>query len=74
MERRLLHLRLAARWLGVPASWLRTEALGGRVPSLKAGRGFLFDIEAVEESLLIRARGGGTQDADDPSAVGEGES
>ena len=45
-----------AKRLRVPVRWLRDEAEAGRVPHLKAGSQFLFDFEAVERSLLKRAR------------------
>ena len=50
-----LPLRRAATRLGVPAAWLRTEALAGRVPYLRAGRQLLFNPPAVETALLERA-------------------
>ena len=53
---RLLSLGVAAARLGVPATWLRSEAQAGRLPHLKAGARFLFDLDAVEAELLRRAR------------------
>jgi hypothetical protein len=50
-------LRRAATRLGVPASWLRAEALAGRVPYLRAGRRMLFNPRAIEAVLLDRAAG-----------------
>ncbi|MCG3127422.1 MAG: hypothetical protein CHACPFDD_02282 [Phycisphaerae bacterium] len=50
-----LPLHRAASRLGVPATWLRTEALAGRVPHLRVGRRLLFNPAAVEEALLHRA-------------------
>ena len=52
-------LRRAASRLGVPISWLRTEALAQRVPCLHVGRGrgrLLFSVNEVERTLLQRAR------------------
>jgi excisionase family DNA binding protein len=46
-----------ARLLRVSVSWLRAEAEAGRVPSLRAGRTFLFNPEAVEKVLAARAAG-----------------
>jgi len=51
----LLPLPKAARRLGVPARWLRNEALAGRVPALRAGSRLLFNVEAVRAALLARA-------------------
>lgn len=50
-----LPLRRAAGRLGVPANWLRREALAGRVPYLRVGRRMLFNPAAVEGALLNRA-------------------
>lgn len=53
---RLLPLNVVARRLRVPVRWLRAEAEAGRVPSLRADNQFLCDLDAVEASLLERAR------------------
>ena len=53
-------LRRAASRLGVPISWLKTEALAQRVPCLRVGRGrgrLLFSVNEVERTLLQRASG-----------------
>lgn len=55
-NRSLLPLNVVARRLRVPLRWLVAEAEAGRVPSLRAGRAFLVDPEAVENALLERAR------------------
>jgi excisionase family DNA binding protein len=46
----------AARFLNVPSTWLRAEAEAGRIPHLRAGRAFLFDLDLVEQLLIQRAR------------------
>ena len=51
----LLSLPRAARRIGVTAKWLRTEADAGRVPCLRADSRYLFDVEAVAQSLAKRA-------------------
>jgi hypothetical protein len=59
MENRLFTLRdLARRFkrFGLSLAWLRAEAEAGRIPCFKAGRKLVFDPEAVEQSLLARAR------------------
>ena len=53
--------QLAARYkhLGMPKSWLRDQALSGRIPCMEVHRGtrvLLFDPEAVDEALRRRAR------------------
>ena len=53
---RLLPLRFMAKRLRVPVRWLRGEAEAGRIPHLKADSHLLFDPEAVERTLLERAR------------------
>ncbi len=52
----LVPINVVARWLRVPARWLRDEAEAGRIPHLKAGRAVLCDVAAVEAVLLERAR------------------
>jgi len=44
-----------ARLLKVSAGWLKAEADAGRVPSLRAGRSYLFAPGAVEKALAERA-------------------
>lgn len=51
----LLSLPRMAIRLGVACSWLKAEALAGRVPCLRAGRSFLFNPKATEKRLLERA-------------------
>lgn len=51
----LLNLRQLARRLGVPADWVRRQAIAGSIPCLKAGRRLLFNAEAVEAALAKAA-------------------
>ncbi len=60
-----LTLHRAAARLGVPAAWLRGEALAGRIPCLRAGRRLLFHLTAVEAALLLRADRAGEEVPDD---------
>ena len=57
-DRQLIPLNAMARRLRVTVSWLRGEAEAGRIPHIKADRAILVCPEAVEESLLKRAREG----------------
>lgn len=41
--------------LGVPIAWLKREADAGRVPCLRAGRRYLFDVVVVADVLAERA-------------------
>jgi hypothetical protein len=41
--------------LNLPASWLKSEARAGRIPSLKVGRRLLFDPAQVGQALSARA-------------------
>ena len=50
----LLNLNQLARRLGITKKWLKTEADNGRLPCLKAGRRYLFNLEAVNMALLKR--------------------
>lgn len=52
----VLNLPKAARRLGVTAKWLRDQAETGAVPSLKAGRQYLFDWESLQAALAYQAR------------------
>ncbi len=56
MQAELLTLTRAARRLGVPARWLRAEADADRVPCLRAGKRYLFELTALTEALAKRAR------------------
>lgn len=53
---RLIPLAAMARLARVPARWLRTEAIAGRLPHLAAGSQILFDAEIVLRILEERAR------------------
>ncbi len=55
--RPVLPARDMARVAGVPLGWLKAEAEAGRLPSLKAGRVFLFHPASVLEALSRRAAG-----------------
>lgn len=46
----------SATRLGVTQSWLKEEAIAGRIPHLRAGRRLLFDVEFVAALLRDRAR------------------
>lgn len=46
----------AAIRLGVPAAWLKAEALAGRVPSLRVGRRILLNPTTIEAALLARTQ------------------
>jgi hypothetical protein len=60
----VLPLARAARRLGVPARWLRAEADAGRVPYLRAGARYLFDLRALTNALARRATRSSDEDAD----------
>jgi len=51
-------LNQAARALGLPHDWLREEARAGRIPCLRAGERFLFDLEQTRRIVIERARRG----------------
>ena len=54
-EPKFVSLTAAAAVLGLPSAWLKREAEAKRVPSVRAGRRRLFNVEAVEAALLQRA-------------------
>lgn len=51
-------LSQASRALGLPIDWLREEADAGRIPCLRAGDRYLFDLEQLRELVLGRVRRG----------------
>jgi hypothetical protein len=50
----LLNLSRLARRLGLTRKWLKAEADSGRLPCLKAGSRYVFDLEATQEALAKR--------------------
>lgn len=56
-ESQFLPLRDAAEAIGVPMSWLRSEARCGRVPHIRASRRLLFNVDSVRQALVDRAIG-----------------
>lgn len=54
-EELIMSIDELARRLRLSKRWLHTEAVAGRIPSLKAGKRRLFNIEAVRRSLAARA-------------------
>lgn len=50
----LLSLHRAARHVGVTSKWLRAEADAERIPYLRAGSRYLFDVETLTRSLKQR--------------------
>lgn len=52
---KFISLEELAAELGLPAAWLRAEADAGRIPSLRAGRRRMFNLESVEEVLIDRS-------------------
>ncbi|MCP3903278.1 MAG: hypothetical protein GY715_06540 [Planctomycetes bacterium] len=54
-EERIVSIDELARRLRLSKRWLHTEATARRIPSLKAGRRRLFNIEAVRRALAARA-------------------
>ncbi|MFM2014429.1 MAG: hypothetical protein RLZZ396_3213 [Planctomycetota bacterium] len=57
----LLPLRRMAARLGVPSRWLKEQAENGTVPSLKAGKRFLFAPNAVRTVVAAMAERGSSQ-------------
>lgn len=52
---KLSHISGLAARLRLPARWLKSEAIAGRIPCLRVGRRFLFNVDAVEQALAARA-------------------
>lgn len=53
-----LTLNRLARTLRINRSWLREEAIEGRLPCLRIGRKLLFDLTAIKQELAQRAATG----------------
>ena len=51
----LLDLGRVARRIGVTRQWLRAEADAGRIPCLRAGKRYLFNLAAVKDALAALA-------------------
>lgn len=51
-----LPLNKAARYLFVPARWLRDEVEAGRLPGLQAGHAILVHVPTVAQLLAERAK------------------
>lgn len=54
MGRKML-LKAAAEELGISAYFLRLEAKSGRIPCIKSGNRYIFDLELCEEFLRNKA-------------------
>jgi excisionase family DNA binding protein len=59
---KLFNLFGLAREMHLPVSWLKKEALDGRIPCLKVGRHLRFNKRAVEQALADIAAKGGEND------------
>jgi hypothetical protein len=55
VENTLANIHDLARRFAIPAGWFREEAEAGRLPCLKAGGCYLFNVRAVEQALAERA-------------------
>jgi hypothetical protein len=58
-KKNLIHIRVAARYYGLPTKWLREQAKAGTVPALIADNQVLFDADILADWLAKRAREGG---------------
>jgi hypothetical protein len=54
-EANLISMHGLARELRLPAAWLQKEANFGRIPALRIGRKWLFNLQAVKAVLAERA-------------------
>ena len=48
-------LRYAAEALGLPMTWLESEARANRIPCIRANRRMLFDPASVRQVLVERS-------------------
>lgn len=54
-ETDLVSLARLSGQLGISFSWLKREALHGRIPCLRAGRQYLFNLTAVRRAIAGQA-------------------
>src|SRR5262249_9936601 len=55
VQQELFNLNRLATYFRLPRDWLKAEAIAGRIPCLKIGRKFFFNVKAVEAALAERA-------------------
>lgn len=55
----LLSLPALAQALNLPESWIKAEADADRIPHLRIGKRYRFNLEAVVRTLADRAADGG---------------
>lgn len=60
-KRDFMSSRELARITGLPKRWLEREAAAGRIPSIRAGRRLMFDVNLVR-AALARIQGAGGAD------------
>ena len=52
---RLANLAGIARTFSLPRDWFRQEANAGRIPCIRVGDSYLFNVDAVRTALAVRA-------------------
>lgn len=57
LDQTFVPIRVASNKLGLPESWLRTEAKAGRLPHVRAGSRVLIHLAKATEVLTHRATG-----------------
>lgn len=55
----LLSLPALAQALNLPKGWIKTQADASRIPHLRIGKRYRFNLEAVVRTLAERAADGG---------------
>ena len=55
MDTQFEPLKIAASKIGIPASWLKSEAEAARLPAIRVGKRLLFNVEQVKRALLEKA-------------------
>lgn len=48
-------LHTLSQQLGLPAAWIKAQAVAGKIPSLRTGRRLMFNQTDVQHVLLKRA-------------------
>jgi hypothetical protein len=57
MAKTFVDLQQLTQSLGLPSAWLKSEAVAGRIPALRAGKRWAFSEPAVRAALLERTGG-----------------
>lgn len=70
-EQELVRLPAFARWHRIPSTWLKKEALAGRIPHLRTGGSIMLHPASVLAVLADRASKGLNREPDEEESRSE---